>query len=636
MARKNDQKFYKRKNVWKVFRTLLQVVACLAVLLLLVRLLFFASYYDPADQQSYADASRYELTSSGQGAQGDSGFICISYNGLVINDDLDSMIVSQRAFNEQMAALHASGYVTVSQQDVLDYYLNGKALPKKALLLIFEDGIYNTTVMAQSALERYNYKATACTYADSLADSHNRYITSHNMKKLLDNSYWELGSNGYRLAYINVFDRYGNYFGHLNTNEYVLVHEYLVRDYNHYLMDFLRDEDRLREESEQAMKDRIEYDYQQMAELYKTELGYVPPLYVLMHSNTGMFGNDPLVSNENRDRITQTFAMNFNRQGSCYNDRNASVYDLTRLQSRQYFSTNHLLMRIWDDTAHDVAFVVGDEKEADNWYIDEGVAEFAGNKIILTSEPYAEGAMTLKHLLLDDLDMTVTLQGNKVGIQSVYLRTDRERNTGVQVSLENYELVVRDLSAGGTELFRQSLFELDGGATQSVEENELEGLIALQEAIIDWDLDPARIEEARKELAYLKRLKVPSMEDGGTPYVPGLDLSERDERKLRIRLVGSRLSVWLDGKQVCDRIKVSDAGRGSIALGAEVWKESERFSQTNLHDDVYDAVFIDPVVSRPENDRHIYYEYRYMGFDALMHAVKEIFEDAVAFFATHF
>lgn len=636
MARRNDGTYYRRKNAWKVIRTLLQVLVCLAVVLVLVRLLFFSSYYDPADQQSYAEASRYELTASGQGANSDSGFICISYNGLVIEDELDSMIVSQRAFNEQMAALHASGYVTISQQDVLDYYLNGKQLQEKALLILFEDGIYNTTLLAQSTLERYNYMATACTYADSLADSHNRYMTARNMKKLLENSYWELGSNGYRLAYINVYDRYGNYYGHLNTNEYVLIHEYLVRDYNHYLMDFLRDEDRLREESIEEMKARIEYDYQQMSDLYKAELGYVPQLYVLMHANTGMFGNDPMVSNENRDQITKTFAMNFNRQGSCFNDLNASVYDLTRLQSRQYFSTNHLLMRIWDDTGHDVAFVVGDEKEADKWYIDEGVAEFAGNKIILTSEPYAEGAMTLKDLLLDDLDMTVTLQGNKVGIQSVYLRTDRERSTGVQVSLENYELVVRDLSAGGTELFRQSLFELDGGATQSEEENELEGLIALQEAIIDWDLEPARIEEARQELAYLKRLKVPSIEEGGTPYVPSLDLSERDERQLRIQLMGSRLSVWLDGEQVCQRLMVSETGRGSVALGAEVWKETERFSQTNLHDDVYDAVFIDPVISRPENQRHIYYSYCYRGLNALADTIKEIFEDTVAFFATHF
>lgn len=636
MARKNDANFYKRKNRWKVVRTLLQVILCISVLWLLIKTLFLANHYTPVEDQAYAGASQYELTASGQGQTADSGFICISYNGLVISDKLDNMIVSQEQFNEQMAALHASGYVTITQQDVIDYYRHGKQLPEKAMLLVFEDGIYNTTLMAQGALERYNFKATACTYADSLADSHNRFITSSNMKKLLDNSYWELGSNGYRLAYINIYDRYRNYYGHLNNNEYVLIHEWLKRDYNHYLMDFLRDEDRLREESVEEMEARIEYDYQQMASVYEGELGYVPSLYILMHSNTGAFANDPMVSNVNRDMITQTFAMNFNRQGSAFNTRESSIYDLTRLQSRNYFSTNHLLMRIWDDTGHDVAFVVGDEKEAKNWFVDEGVAEFRGNEIILTTEPYARGAMTLKGMLLDDLDMTVKLQGNIVGKQSVYLRTDRTQSSGVQVALENNELVVRDLSAGGGEVYRLDLFEFDGGPFISEEEDELAGKIALQEAIIKWDQNPARIEEAREELAYLRRLRARTIEEGAEPYVPALDLSDRDERLLRVQLVGNRLNVWLDGRQVVERLKVTAAGRGSIALGAEVWQETERFSQTNLHDDVYDARFIDLVIHQPDNDRQLYYRYQFAGLEQVAHVITEVFKTTINFFATRF
>lgn len=636
MARKNDKKFYARKNVWKVIRTLLQAALVVGVVYVLVRLFFLNNHYTPVGDLTYADSSQYELTASGQGTRADSGFICISYNGLVINDDLESMIVSKDAFNEQMAALHASGYVTITQQDVIDYYLYKEPLPDKAMLLIFEDGIYNTTLMAQGALERYNYIATACTYADSFADSHNKFITSANMKKLLDNSYWELGSNGYRLAYINVFDRYGNYYGHLNTNEYVLIHEWLRRDYNHYLMDFLRDEDRLREESVEEMEARIEYDYAQMSSLYEKELGYVPSLYVLMHANTGAFGNDPMVSEMNREMIVQTYGMNFNRQGSCFNTQEASVYDLTRLQSRNYFSTNHLLMRIWDDTGHDVAFVVGDDEEAAKWFVDEGVAEFRGNEIVLTSEPYAKGAMTLKGVLADDLDLTVTLQGNIVGKQGIFLRTDRSLQTGVQVGLENNQLVVYDLSAGGGEIFRQDLFTFDGGPYVSEDEDELAGKIALQEAIIKWDLEPERIEAAREELAYLRRLQVPTLEDGAEPFVPDLDLSDRDERKLRIRLVGTRMSIWLDDRLVCERLKISESGRGSIALGAEVWQETERFSQTNLHDDVYDARFIDLAITDPEDAKQLYYRYQYTGLDLVSHEATELMKKVIDFFASNF
>lgn len=158
--------------------------------------------------------------------------------------------------------------------------------------------------------------------------------------------------------------------------------------------------------------------------------------------------------------LTQVFAMNFNRQGSCLNTLDSSVYDLTRLQSRHYFSTNHLLMRIWDDTGDDVAFVVGDEQEAEKWYVDEGVAEFRGNEIILTTQPYAQGRMTLKTGLMDDLDMTVTLQGNVVGRQSVCLRTDRELSRGVEVALKTMSLWLRDLTGGGEELFLPESFHI--------------------------------------------------------------------------------------------------------------------------------------------------------------------------------
>jgi len=265
--------------------------------------------------------------------------------------------------------------------------------------------------------------------------------------------------------------------------------------------------------------------------------------------------------------------------------------------------------------------------------VDEGVAEYKGNTIILTTEPYATGAMTLKDVLLSDVDMTVTLQGNPVGVQSVHLRTDRKLESGVKVALANNQLVVTE---GESELFRLDLYEFDGGPFISEEEHELEGLITLQEAIIDWDNDAERVEQAKVELARLKQLKAPTIEEGGTPFYPLLDLSDRDERQLRIQLVGSRLNLWLDGKQVCSRLKVSSTGRGNIAFGAEVWKETERFSQTNLYDDVYDAVFIDPVITDPDNSKNIYYQYRYTGMDAISNALRNLMEDTINFFATTF
>lgn len=626
----NDRWMQKKKTT-KTVRILLQLaLVALLVYLLWTVVLFPRQYKAPESNQTGEETALDAQESGGN------GFIAISYCGITARDTLDSQIVTRRALEEQLAALHASGYVTITQQDILDYYQSGKPLPEKALFLILEDGILNSATLAQSAMEKYNYKATFCTFAQYMTDVNSKFATGGDLRRLSRNSFWELGTNGYRVSYINVFDRYGDYFGHLNTNEFVLVDQYLRRDYNHYLMDFLRDEDRLREESEAQMEERLEYDYGQLQEAYLTELGDVPQMYILMHSNTGAFGNDTLVSEKNRELLTDMFAMNFNRQGSCLNTLESSIYDLTRLQSQPYFSTNHLLMRIQDDTGDDVAFVTGDEKEAAKWYQDKGVAEFKENQIILTAEPYGEGRITLDSGLTADVDVSVTLEGNKVGEQSIYLRTDRELDTGVQVALEYNQLVIRDLSDGGNELFRLDLFEFDGGAVKSRQEDQYEGLEALYDAIIRFDEDPQRVEQAKEDLRELHKTYPITLEQGGEPYIPVLDISDRDSRQLRIRLNGKRISVWLDGVAVAENLPLSSDRRGNIALGAGVWITDERYSQLNIWDDVYDAVFTDLVISDGQDGNTTLYAYRMNAVQKAGRSIRDAWDSVLSFFMERF
>ena len=569
-----------------------RIAAQLALLLLAACLLL------PRGGTRQEAAEAFARTPDAQaGEQTDAGFIAISYCGVTALDGMESGIVSRREFEEQLLALRDCGYQTITQQDILDYYEKGAPLPERALFLLLEDGILSSSTLAQDALERCGYTATFCTYAQYLSDPYSRFATAADVRRLLSDGCWELGTNGYRLAYINVFDRYGNFFGELDTNEFACVSRYLRRDYNHYLMDFLRDGDRVRLETPEQMRARISRDYVLMESAYTQQLGALPGLYVLMHANTGAFGNDELVSRENGEQLTRRFSMNFNRQGSCLNTRGSSIYDLTRLQSQPYFSTNHLLMRIRDDTGAQVAFVTGDETAAARWYQDGGAAQFRDNQLILTSEPRGEGRVTLREAFVRDVEVSATLEGNTVGRQSVYLRTDRALTGGVQVALENNELIVRDLSAGGAELLRLDLFELDGGAARSCEEDEYEGLEALQEAVIAYDEDAERVAQAREALGALRRTRARTLAEGGEPYVPALDVSARGSRQLRIRLTGDLLSVWIDGQPAAKELAVSAQGGGSVALGAGVWLEQEPYSQRNIADDVYDARFTDLVIT---------------------------------------
>ncbi|MDD3411811.1 MAG: polysaccharide deacetylase family protein, partial [Eubacteriales bacterium] len=248
--------------MWKVIRTVVQFA-------LLGALIFFIVRETSVPQQILHTFQADEADSAAERLSGDEArFISIAYTGVAESEAQDSAIVSRRSFEAQMAALKASGYQTISQEDIIDAWLYHGSLPKKSLFLIFEDGIRATTDLVQPTLEKHNYRATVCTYAQNFYDQNNLFLSVADVRRLLDSKYWELGTNGWRLSYINIYDRYENYFGHLNAKEFVQINQYLRRDYNHYLMDFLRDEDRLREESLEAMKERVAFDYESMSQDY--------------------------------------------------------------------------------------------------------------------------------------------------------------------------------------------------------------------------------------------------------------------------------------------------------------------------------------------------------------------------------
>lgn len=243
--------------------------------------------------------------------------------------------------------------------------------------------------------------------------------------------------------------------------------------------------------------------------------------------------------------------------------------------------------------------------------------------------------MTLKSTLLTDLDMTVTLQGNVVGCQSVYLRTDRNLKSGIQIALENNFLVIREPGSGNQELYRKSLFEIDGGPFISEQEDEYNGLVALQKAVIQFDEDPKRVEEAKAKLAELENTPVLTLEQGGEPYYPAIDISKRDSRKLRIRIKGSRLNVWVDDKPVAEQLSVASTQMGAVAFQSKVYYENE-YSQRFLYDDVYDAVFVNPLIRNVDDPDTVYYLYELTQRQTINSTITRWFNSVVDFFMNNF
>lgn len=562
------------------------------------------------------------------------GFIALSYFGVERYDSSDTLINLDR-LKAHIQALKNSGYVTITEQDIIDYYKRGKPLPERALFLMFEDGRRDTAIFAQEALEAYDYRAMMFSYADKFEKRDNKFLNAQDLLALKKGTYWALGTNGYRLSYINVFDRYDNYIGHLDSVQFTLLSQYLRRNYDHYLMDFLRDEDGLPQESYEEMLQRIDADYTKMRDVYTRELGYLPQVYSLMHANSKAgYGTHALTSAENEKNLRALFTLCFNREGDSLNQADTPVYDLTRMQPQAHWQTNHLLMRLWDDTGNAMAFVQGDAQKAAEWTLHTGAAEFQKNRLILTTLPSGTGRIATKAVREADVSLEATLRGNLYGAQGVYLRADEALSSYVYVGIQDKTLEVSEATGGNvTVLATIDLFDFFQEAERTVAEDEARSLLAAKEVTAQSQLDAAINAKLQQRAQALTSDVASASSFSSEAYRPETDLSDSGSYKLHVTLKGDALSVAINGTTVLGGQAVHVASPGAVALEAAM--SHGNFSQRNLFDDVYDGVFDDVLITSPD-DARVLYTNRLSQEEALLADTKRIWEDVINWFINVF
>lgn len=597
-----DKEFSAKKNRNKRIRAVLEAVVLASLLYIIVNALFVFAKYQP-----------YTLKNADFGS--DEGFVALSYFG--VDRAGTGSLIGVEQLEHHLEVLKKNGFVTITGKDVQEYYSKGKALPRHSLYLNFEDGRRDTAVFAEKLLEKFNYHATLSTYAENLRNNDEKFLKSAELKNFEKNGFWEMGTNGYRLYYINVFDRWNRYLGNMNPLVYSHLTGVLGRSYNHYLMDYIRDEKDFPVESYQALKERISNDYAMLRDIYSADIGYVPETYTLMHANTGRFGNNSDVSTLNEQWMRKLFKMNFNREGDCHNLRNSSVYDLTRMEPRAYWPANHLLMRIKYDYVPGIQFEPGDTEQYSAWDVSEGAAEFRNESIILTTLPKRDGLMQLKNR--DDfynVRITTELKGNQFGTQQIFVRADEKRKNAVRIAFENNHFIVGETINGVYEKLADiDLQKFDGEEYRSVEEDQKEVALHEREVFMRYAQNTAMAQKQIRALEKEREKETRSVRQGAEAYIPTISYHARLDRKLEILLKENRLQVFIDDKPAVTDVTVQNNTPGRLYLGAG-W-QGYGYSQINLADDVYDAVFSEFKVEQLDNEEKsnltVLYDVHYTG-----------------------
>lgn len=544
----------KRKNRNKKIRTCFQLLFCLMIVSCLIKVLCFPSVYQMPDKSEWTQTD---------------GFLTLSYVG--VSNRENATLVSKKKLDQHLKALSEAGYVTIDIDDVINFYENDAPLPDKALLLIFEDGRKDSLLYAQPLLEKYNYKAVMMTYAYNVVNKDRLFLKEKNLKKMEESTYWDIGSNGYRFSYINVKTVLDDLEDRDQDGKY---HKEEV-EYNHYLMDYLRDQDGVPTESKQEMINRISWDYDQMNEIYTNALNNSVKPYMIMHANS-LFGNmNDAVEKVNLEKIYEYFPLLFNREGSCYNTDETSLYNLTRMQVGADWSVNKLLMEIENWTSSGVPFVVGDEEAMSRWQVKEGVMEIDKTALILTAPKQGKAFAYLKGSDQNqDLELSTYLAGREFGTQTIYLRYDEQKGSFVQLSLLENRLTIAQRTADGTKeiLYSQLMPDAD----------------ELPE--YDDQFDTTRIEDHKIE--------------SDTLTLEGINLKQQLHRKykvnashmaspiswaLAIHLEDQVLTVAIGGNVILEVEIDASINSGGVALEAS-GKDAE------IYDGLFDELIIEPLV----------------------------------------
>jgi len=583
MSEKNVVLNPAKKNRRKIIRSVAQAIIVIFLAIILIRVVFLTE-------------KRVEETVP---LENKDGFIALSYFGVSRGES--PKYVSKANLKKQLALLESQGYQTITQQNILDYYQKDKPLPEKALFLSFEDGRTDSSIFAQNIMEDLNYKATMFTYANKMDTRDNKFLKPKDLLLMEKSGYWELGSNGYRLTYINIFNNKGQSLGVIDENN--VPNKTTIEYYNHYLMDFIRNQYMIPSETRREMEKRIQEDYKLMQDIYEEELGEVPKAYAIMHANSLYNNMDSLVERANNKEIKDKFKMHFNLERGAYNDADANLYNLSRLQVSPYWSTNHLMMKIRQASKQNVEFEVGDPKRAKEWSVMNGAAEYENNAITLTSAPSNEGRVILKETLPEQYNINFVFKGNVVGQQSIYLNYDEKNDSYIRVALIDNEIVVSEKSP------ESSIVEKGRFPLNEIKWNEEE--YAFNKATVYNYQDTQKGSRIDKE-EYPRNLT--------------------KTREFNIAVNKDKIKIDVD-KVLSKTIQVNSDIQGSqIGFGAMFSKKETSHEQ--YADDIYDT-FIEDILITDNNDRTLFTN-QYTNFDKVKHKTMTLINSVVDFFIETF
>ena len=150
-----------------------------------------------------------------EGVRDADSFIALAYGGVSSGKNPGPEEVSRPAFEQQIRALRERGFNPIGLSDVKAFYEEGRPLPRKAVLLTFEQSKRVSYLETRGILRGAHWKATMFVRSDTIEDQDPSALRWPILRDMVRSGSWEVGAesaHGYRRIPTGPDGETGNFF----------------------------------------------------------------------------------------------------------------------------------------------------------------------------------------------------------------------------------------------------------------------------------------------------------------------------------------------------------------------------------------------------------------------------------------
>ena len=321
------------------------------------------------------------------------GFMALSYAG--IGEGAPETYPAPERVAEQLAALRAAGYRTITPADALAFLEGRHPLPDKALLLLFEGGRKDSVIYTAQAFQETGFAGTLALPTRLLKARGNFFLRRGDLKRIAKMGTWSLAGMGHE-AIDEIPAGPDGATGHFLTR---------------------RKWTEAGTETPEAFRQRVAADYASCRETIERASGVRPLAYVYPFADAGQGPEaDPDARALNRDEVEKDFQLAFVGALQPFNGPGADPYELNRWRVPGNLSGEELVWLL--DQYAPRAGAAGDLRDVGAWQLDGDVrfAE-AGVDVESGAAVWARGSDNWS-----DVELAATLRPAAAAVASLYVR----------------------------------------------------------------------------------------------------------------------------------------------------------------------------------------------------------------------